>query len=191
MLKLKNQEKQRLHNLKVQQRRLDVRLKSGVNWDKARKVFGLPQRGTNNDRDFLHLLDVYKSANPYNSVYVEALRLEISRIVDGFDKVGNEMAIFVYCQQEGPFKVSLNLFENRSLSELWIFINKVCRTSELNELLRDHLKEFVVKAGPQVIQLPLSVKFFRSNSIQTCYLDYVTIKDYPTLVWIEHHDENH
>ena len=61
-------------------------------------------------------------------------------------------------------------------------------TSELNELLRDHLKEFVVRASPQVIQLPLSVKFFRSNSIQTCYLDVETIKDYPAkhLVWMEH-----
>ena len=78
------------------------------------------------NRDFLHLLDVYRSANPDNSVYMEALRLEISRIVAGFDKVGNEMAIFVYCQQEGSFKVFLNLFEDRSLSELWILINKVC-----------------------------------------------------------------
>ena len=74
------------------------------------------------------------------------------------------------------------------MTELWILINKVCRTSELNELLRDHLKEFVVRASPQVILLPLSVKFFRSNSIQTCYLDSVTIKDYPAkhLVWMEH-----
>ena len=59
------------------------------------KVFGLSQRATNNDRDFLHLLDVYRSANPDNSVYMEALSLEISRIVAGFDKVWNEMAIFV------------------------------------------------------------------------------------------------
>ena len=36
--------------------------------------------------------------------------------------------------------------------------------------------------------MPLSVKFFRSNSIHTCYLDFVTIKDYSIkhLVWMEH-----
>ena len=130
LLKLENEEKQYIHNLKVQQRRLDVRLKYGVNWDKAKRVFVLPQKGTNNDKNFLYILDIYKSANPKNSIYMEALRLEISRIVAGFDKVGNDMAIFFYCQQEVSFKVSLNLFENRSLSELWIFINKVCRTSE-------------------------------------------------------------
>ena len=61
--------------------------------------------------------------------------------------------------------VSLNLFKNRSLSELLIFINKVWRTYELNELLRDHLKNFAIKASPQVIQLPLSVKFIMSNYI--------------------------
>ena len=101
--------------------------------------------------DFLHLLDSYRSANPDNSLYTEALRIDISRIVASFYKVRDEMAIYIYCQQEGSFKVSMNFFENRSMSELWIIVNKVCMSSELNELLRDHLKEFVVKASPQVI----------------------------------------
>ena len=114
LLKLENEEKQRLHNLKVQQRRLDVRLKLGDNWDRARRMFGLPQKGTNNDRDFLHLLDSYRSANPDNSLYMEALRIEISRIVAGFDKVKDEMEIYIYCEQEESFKVSLNFFENNN-----------------------------------------------------------------------------
>ena len=42
LLKLENEEKQCLHNLKVQQRRLDVRLKLGDNWDRERRMFGLP-----------------------------------------------------------------------------------------------------------------------------------------------------
>ena len=118
---------------------------------------------------------------------MEALRLEITRIIVGFDQVLDEMVIFVYCQHEGSFKVSLNLFENMTLSELWILINKVSRSSDLNELLRDHLKEFVVKASPQFISLPCSDKFFRSNSIQACNLDPVSLKDYPAkhLVLIE------
>ena len=35
--------------------------------------------------------------------------------------------------------------------------------------------------------LTYSVKFFCSNSLQTCNLDLVSLKDYPTkhLVWIE------
>ena len=150
-------------------------------------MFGLPQKSTNNYKYFLRLLDNYKTANPYNFLYMEALRLEITRIVAGFDQMLDEMVIFVYCQREGSFKVSLNLFENRTLSELWILINKVNMSTNLNELLRDHLKEFDVKANPQVISLPYSVKFFRSNSLQTYNLDPVSLKDYPSkhLVWIE------
>ena len=187
LLKAENQEKQRLHNLKVQRRKIDVRLKLGDSWDMARRMFGLPQKSTNNDKDFFQLLDSYRTANPDNSTYMEALRLEISRIVAGFDQMLDEMVIFIYCQQEGSFKVSLNLFENRTLSELWILINKVSRSSNLNELLRDHLREFAVRASPQVISMPYSVKFFRSTSLQTCNLDQESLKDYPAkhLVWIE------
>ena len=77
LLKSENEEKQRLHNLKVQRRKLDVRLKLGDSWDMARRMFGLPHESTNNDREFLQLLDSYKMANPGNSVFMEALRLEI------------------------------------------------------------------------------------------------------------------
>ena len=187
LLKAENQEKQRLHNLKVQRRKLDVRLKLGDSWDMARRMFGLPQKSTNNDKDFFQLLDSYRTANPDNSTYMEALRLEITRIVAGFDQLLDEMVIFIYYQHEGSFKVSLNLFENRTLSELWILINKVSRSSNLNELLRDHLREFSVRASPQVISLPYSVKFFRSTSLQTCNLDQESLKNYPAkhLVWIE------
>ena len=187
LLKDENQEKQHLHNLKVQHRKLDVRLKFGDSWDMAKRMFGLPQKSTNNDKDFFQLLDNYRNANPDNSTYMEALRLEITRIVAGFDQLLDEMVIFIYCQQEGSFKVSLNLFENRTLSKLWILINKVSRSSNLNELIRDHLREFVVRASPQVISLPYSVKFFRSTSLQTCNLDQESLKNYPDkhLVWIE------
>ena len=178
LLKVENEEKQRLHNLKVQRRKLDIRLKIGDSWDTTRRMFGLSQKSTNNDREFLQLLDSYRMANPNNSLYMEALRLEISRIVAGFYQVLDEMVIFVYFQQEGSFKVSLNLFENRTLSELWILINKVSRSTDMNELLRDHIREFAVKAGPQVISLPYSVKLFRSSSLQTCNLDPVSLRDY-------------
>ena len=62
--------------------------------------------------------------------------------------------------------MSLNLFENRTLSELWILINKVSMSTNLNEQIRDHLKEYAVKANPQVISLPYSVKFFRRTSFR-------------------------
>ena len=44
LLKIENEEKQRLHNLRIQRRRLDVRLKLGDSWDKARRMFGLSSK---------------------------------------------------------------------------------------------------------------------------------------------------
>ena len=75
---------------------------------------------------------------------MEALRIEISRIVSSFDKVKDEMEIYIYCQQERSFKLSLNFFEKKILTELWILINKVSMSSKLNELLlsRPVLKSF-------------------------------------------------
>ena len=109
---------------------------------------------------------------------MEALKLEISRITVGFDKVNKEMSIFVYCHKEGSFKVSLHLFENRTLSELWILRNKVSRSSELNELLRDHLRDVAMNASPQIVHLPYQVKYYSSTSLQSCNLDDKSITKY-------------
>ena len=43
-------QKQRLHDIKAQERRRDVRLKIGEKWDEARRVLDMPQLSTNNDR---------------------------------------------------------------------------------------------------------------------------------------------
>ena len=40
---------------------------------------------------------MYRISNPGNSLYAEALRLEITKIVAEFDQVLDEMVIFVYC----------------------------------------------------------------------------------------------
>ena len=115
------------------------------------------------------------------------MRAKISRIISGFDRVRDEMDIILYCRNEGSYKVSLHCFENRTLSELWVFINKICRTSELNELLYECLKEFALNASPQITSVPYEVKLFKNGAFQTCALDEVKMKDYPAkhLVWVE------
>ena len=67
-------------------------------------MFGLPQKSTNNDRDFPHLLDLYRIVDPDNSLYMEALRLEIITIVAGFDQVLDEMVIFVIVSRKDHSK---------------------------------------------------------------------------------------
>lgn len=97
--------------------------------------------------------------------------------------------IIIYCQAEGSFKVSPYFFENRTLSEFCILLNKVCRTSELNEVLCDKLKKFASRASPQVINMSYQVKFFKSSTIQSCNLDPKSLSEYPAkhLVWMENH----
>ncbi|KAL8155324.1 hypothetical protein AgCh_000633 [Apium graveolens] len=59
---------------------------------------------------------------------------------------------------EGSFKVSLHLFENHSLSEIWVLLNKVKRSLELNEVLRERLKEFANRYIKRYNQLKNNLK---------------------------------
>ncbi|KAK1369763.1 hypothetical protein POM88_035855 [Heracleum sosnowskyi] len=184
--KAEQQEKQRLHNLKVNERKLYVRLKQGEEWDKAREMFA-HQEGTNNDAKFLGMLERYKKVNPDNTVYMKALHAEISRISTGYDRVREELKIFVYTHNEGTFLMSLNLLERRTLSELWVFMCKVKRTYPLAELLHDQLRDFAMKASPQVVEVPYEVKYFKGMALQTCGVDPISLKDFPSkhLVYLE------
>lgn len=118
---------------------------------------------------------------------MKSLDLGISRVSAAYDPVRQEMDIFVYWHQEGTFKASLNFFEHRTLSELWILMSKVKKTSELNIILYERLKEFAYKAGPEVIRLPYQVKYLGAKSIQSFNLDPKSMKLHSAkdLVWME------
>ncbi|KAK1380704.1 hypothetical protein POM88_027448 [Heracleum sosnowskyi] len=184
--KAEHQEKQRLHDIKVKDRKLYVRLKLGEEWDRARDMFS-HSTGSDNDGKFFSMLERYKKVNPDNTVYMKALHAEISRISTGYDRVREELKIYVYTHNEGTFLVSLNLLESRTLSELWVFMCKVKRTSPLAELLHDQLRDFAMKASPQVVEVPYEVKFFKGRALQTCGVDPISLKDFPAkhLVYLE------
>lgn len=88
----------------------------------------------------------------------------------------------------GSLYVSLQIFQQRTLTELWILMLKVKRFSELNVLLHERLFEFAQRNSPQVIQTPHHVKFLKGESLQSCFLDSTSIKSYTAshLVWLEH-----
>ncbi|KAK1373209.1 hypothetical protein POM88_029402 [Heracleum sosnowskyi] len=184
--KAEHQEKQRLHDIKVKDRKLYVRLKLGEEWDKAREMFS-HQTGSDNDGKFFSMLERYRKVNPNNSIYMKALHAEISRISTGYDRVREELKIYIYTHNEGTFIVSLNLLESRTLSELWVFMTKIKRSSPLSELLHDQLKEFTMKASPQVVEVPYEVKFYKGRALQTCSVDPISLKYYPAkhLVYLE------
>ncbi|KAK1360803.1 hypothetical protein POM88_045277 [Heracleum sosnowskyi] len=184
--KAEHQENQRLHDLKVKDRKLYVRLKLGEEWDRAREMFSHPT-GSDNDGRFFSMLERYRKVNPDNTIYMKALHAEISRITTGFDRVREELKIYIYTHNEGTFIVSLNLLEGRTLSELWVFMTKVKRSSPLCELLHDQLRDFAMKASPQVVDVPYEVKFYKGRALQTCAVDPISLKDYPAkhLVYME------
>ncbi|KAK1397067.1 hypothetical protein POM88_006930 [Heracleum sosnowskyi] len=97
--KAENEDKQRLHSIHVKERRLDVRMKQGSKWDKAREMFDIPQRGTNNDGTFLKLLEKIRTVNPDNSLFMKALKEDILRITSVFDQVRQELYIYVSSEE--------------------------------------------------------------------------------------------
>ncbi|KAK1398062.1 hypothetical protein POM88_007925 [Heracleum sosnowskyi] len=174
--KAKHEDRQRLHSIHVKERRLDVRMKQGLKWDKAREMFDIPQRGTNNDAAFLKLLEKIRNVNPDNSLYMKALKEDILRITSAFDQVRQELYIYVSSALEGSFTISLDLLQRRSLSELWILMSKVKRSSCLNELLYDRLRDSAMKASPQVVHFPYEVKIYRGTTLETVRLDPDSMK---------------
>ncbi|KAK1394679.1 hypothetical protein POM88_013735 [Heracleum sosnowskyi] len=184
--KAEHQEKQRLHDIKVKDRKLYVRLKLGEEWDRAREMFSHPT-GSDNDGKFFSMLERYRKVNPDNTIYMKSLHAEISRITTGYDRVREELQIYIYTHNEGTFIVSLNLLEGRTLSELWVFMTKIKRSSPLCELLHDQLRDFAMKASPQVVDVPYEVKFYKGRALQTCGVDPISLKDYPAkhLVYME------
>ncbi|KAK1373326.1 hypothetical protein POM88_029519 [Heracleum sosnowskyi] len=174
--KAEHEDKQRLHSIHVKEKRLDVRMKQGSKWDKARKMFDIPQRSTNNDATFLKLLEKIRTVNPDNSLYMKALKEDILRITSAFDQVRQELHIYVSSALEGSFTVSLDLLQRRSLSELWILMSKVKRSSCLNELLYDRLRDSAMKANPQVVHFPYEVKIYRGTTLETVRLDPDSLK---------------
>ncbi|KAK1394164.1 hypothetical protein POM88_013220 [Heracleum sosnowskyi] len=174
--KAEHEDKQRLHSIHVKERRLDVRMKQGIKWDKAREMFDIPQRGTNNDATFLKLLEKIRIVNPDNSLYMKALKEDILRITSAFDQVRQELFIYVSSALEGSFTISLDLLQRRSLSELWILMSKVKRSSCLNELLYDRFRDSAMKASPQVVHFPYEVKIYRGTTLETVRLDPDSMK---------------
>ncbi|KAK1357800.1 hypothetical protein POM88_051056 [Heracleum sosnowskyi] len=179
--KVEHEEKPPLHSLEVKDRKLDIRLKKGDKWTKAKEMFALPQKGSNNDREFIGLLQKFKKVNPDNSIYMKALQEEILRIITGFDRVRNEMVIYVSCQSIGSLTVSLDCFASRSLLELWVLMSRVKESSYLNVLLHEQLKEYAIMASPQVVDVPFEVKFYKGRAHQSCGVDHVSLKTYPAM----------
>ncbi|KAL1808815.1 hypothetical protein ACET3Z_025805 [Daucus carota] len=80
--------------------------------------------------------------------------------------------------RNGTFRVSIGLFKFLSLTEIWVIRNKIRRSSNLNELLRDRLMDNAIHNNPQVVRNPYCVKFIHESKFGTFYLDYKHLLNY-------------
>ena len=119
---------------------------------------------------------------------MKALKNVITSITSCYDRMNEEMVIIVACHMERSCRVSLEMFAQRTLSELWVFLSRVKRTTNLNELLFERLKDFAHLASPQVILEPYQVLFYNYNTLQFCILDEAVIKSYSAkhIIGVEH-----
>ncbi|KAK1401332.1 hypothetical protein POM88_000937 [Heracleum sosnowskyi] len=67
----------------------------------------------------------------------------------------------------------------RTYTELQVILIKIQRTTKLNELLREHVKEILMQVSPEVTEdLPM-VRFMKNDLFRICYLAEDKLKDYP------------
>lgn len=98
-----------------------------------------------------------------NQDYIDALNYEVVRISPKYDRVSEELIIFVDCRTRGSQRVSLQFFQGRTLTELWVLKPKVSTSSELGILLAEKLLEYAEGIGPEVIPKPSQVKFLKGK----------------------------
>ncbi|KAL1811239.1 hypothetical protein ACET3Z_021304 [Daucus carota] len=141
-------------------------------WDIARQIFSGPQREPFNDGKFKSFIYDLREANSNEDMFMRALALKLEYITIGVKNLLNEWEIIISTQRNGTFRVSIDLFKFLSLTEIWVIRNKIRRSSNLNELLRDRLMDCAIHNSPQVVRNPYCVKFIHERKFGTFYLDY-------------------
>ena len=85
---------------------------------------------------------------------MRALALELEYITIVVRNLLDHWEIIISTKRNGTFKISVDLFKFLSLTEIWVIRNKIRRSSNLNELLRDRLMENAIHNSPQVVRNP-------------------------------------
>uniref|UniRef100_A0A162A0B6 Uncharacterized protein n=1 Tax=Daucus carota subsp. sativus TaxID=79200 RepID=A0A162A0B6_DAUCS len=172
-------EKQKIYDAAIKQKNLDIRRKEGKSWDIARRIFNGPQREPFDDNKFLSLIYDLREVNPDEDVFMHAFALELNYVTVGVNNLLEQWELIVYTQRNGSFRLSVESLKSFSVSELWVLRNKVRRSSNLNELLRDKLLEQAVFNSPQVVRNPYCVKFVHKEIFSTVYLNEEALPKYP------------
>jgi hypothetical protein len=189
MLKFEKAQKQELHEIAIQRRRLAIRLKEGEEWEHARRVMSLPSHETHDNATLeMHFSDL-KGSIVNHDEYLAALKHDVMGLTCAHDRKLDELAIYIETRSTGTLRCTPTFFNDKTLTELHVFLTKLRRATPIAELLKERLWLLVRKASPEVVLTPWAVRFIKSGDYQTVYLDDEKLRDYPTehLVWLEHH----
>ena len=172
-------EKQKIYDAACVQKNLDVKHKVGKDWDIARRIFNGPHREPFDDKKFMSLIYDLGEVNPDEDLFMHALSLELWYITVAVRNLLDEWELIIYTRRNGTFRLSVEFLKSFTVTELWVLRNKVKRSSNLNELLRDKLMEHAEFNSPQIVKNPYCLKFINDDVINTLYLNDESFPKYP------------
>ncbi|KAK1356869.1 hypothetical protein POM88_050125 [Heracleum sosnowskyi] len=164
----------RSEKLKIFKVYAEVRKKKMM--DLAQKQDGLE---VNDNAEVEVIIQDIRSANPDDHTYFTALRNTVI-FLKAEVKENGAWNILINFLEKGTFVISTKFFEQRTYTELQVMLIKIQRTTRLNELLREHVKEILMKVGPKITEDPPMVRFMTNDLFRICYLAEDKLRDYPS-----------
>ncbi|KAK1351402.1 hypothetical protein POM88_054375 [Heracleum sosnowskyi] len=160
---------------------MDLASKHGSEWEMAYKTFCGVEDGleVNDNAEVEVIIQNIRSANPDDHVYFTALRNTVIFLKAGV-KAKGAWNLLISFLEKGTFVISTKFLEQRTYTELQVILIKIQRTTRLNELLREHVKEILMKVGPEITEDPPMVRFMTNDLFRICYLAEDKLRDYPS-----------
>ncbi|KAK1388463.1 hypothetical protein POM88_016641 [Heracleum sosnowskyi] len=157
---------------------MDLAKKQGIDWEMAYKTFCGVGLEFNDNAEVEVIIQDIRSANPDNHTYFTAL-INTVIFLKAVVKANGAWNILINFLEKGTFVISTKFFEQRTYTELQVMLIKIQRTTRLNELLREHVKEILMKVGPEITEDPSMVRFMTNDLFRICYLTEDKLKDSP------------
>ncbi|KAK1394001.1 hypothetical protein POM88_013057 [Heracleum sosnowskyi] len=181
ILRSEKQKRFKVYNEVRKKKMIDLAKKDGTEWEMAYKTFCGVEDGleVNDNAEVEVIIQDIRSANLEDQTYFKALRSSIICLNAGV-KTNGAWSLLISFLEKGTFVISTKFLEQRTYTELQAILIKIQRTTRLNELLREHVKEIVMKVGPEITEDPPMVRFMTNDLFRICYLAEDKLRDYPS-----------
>ncbi|KAK1384174.1 hypothetical protein POM88_021909 [Heracleum sosnowskyi] len=170
----------KMYNEARKKKMIDLAQKQGKDWEVAYNTFCGVEDGleVNDNAEVEVIIQDIRSANQENDTYFTALRNSLIFLKAGV-KSNGAWNIVINFIEKGTFVISTKFFEQRTYTELQVLLIKIQKTTRLNELLREHVKEILMKVSLEITENPPMVRFMTNDLFRICYLMEDKLRDYP------------